>query len=103
MDNPAWQTMVFTTLTLSEMGYVLAIRSSRDSIFRIGWFSNRALGGAVALNTVLQMAVVYIPFLQALFNTVALSFTDLAICVLLSTRRYWAVELQKWFIRRRSQ
>jgi Ca2+-transporting ATPase len=103
MDNPAWQTMVFTTLTLSEMGYVMAIRSSRDSIFRIGWFSNRALVGAVALTTVLQMAVVYIPFLQSLFNTVALSFTDLAICVLLSTSLFWAVELQKWFIRRRSQ
>jgi Ca2+-transporting ATPase len=102
MDNPAWQTMVFTTLTLSEMGYVMAIRSNRDSIFKIGWLSNRALVGAVALTTVLQIAVVYVPFLQSLFNTVALSFVDLTICIVLSTSLFWAVELQKWFIRRRS-
>ncbi len=101
MDNPAWQTMVFTTLTLSEMGYVMAIRSNRDSIFRIGWLSNRALLYAVGLTTVLQLAVVYIPFLQSLFNTVTLSLTDLAICILLSTSLFLAVELQKWFIRRR--
>lgn len=102
MDNPAWQTMVFTTLTLSEMGYVMAIRSNRDSIFKIGWLSNRALVGAVALTTVLQIAVVYVPFLQSLFNTVSLSLVDLTICIVLSTSLFWAVELQKWFIRRRS-
>jgi Ca2+-transporting ATPase len=102
MGNPAWQTMVFTTLTLSEMGYVMAIRSNRDSISTIGWFSNRALVGAVALTTALQIAVVYIPFMQSLFNTVALSLADLAICIVLSTSLFWAVELQKWFIRRRS-
>lgn len=101
MDNPAWQTMVFTTLTLSEMGYVMSIRSNRDSIFKIGWFSNRALLYAVGLTTVLQIAVVYLPFLQSLFNTVSLSLTDLAICFLLSTSLFLAVELQKWFIRRR--
>lgn len=103
MGNPAWQTMVFTTLTLSEMGYVMAIRSNRDSIAKIGWMSNKALVGAVGLTTVLQIAVVYVPFLQSLFNTVALSFTDLAICIVLSTSLFWAVELQKWFIRRRNR
>jgi Ca2+-transporting ATPase len=30
-----WQTMVFTTLTLSQMGNALAIRSERDSLFRV--------------------------------------------------------------------
>lgn len=103
MGNPAWQTMIFTTLTLSEMGYVMAIRSHRDSIFKIGWFSNRALVYAVLLTTVLQIAVVYVPFLQSLFNTMALSLTDLGICILLSTSLFWAVELQKWFLRRSSQ
>lgn len=102
MGNPAWQTMVFTTLTLSEMGYVMAIRSKRDSIFKIGWLSNRALVGAVALTTMLQLAVVYIPFLQSIFNTVTLSLTDLTICILLSTSLFWAVELQKWYLRKQN-
>ncbi len=45
--NPAWQTLVFTTLTLSQMGHVLAIRSDRYSLFTIGFWSNKPLLGAV--------------------------------------------------------
>jgi magnesium-transporting ATPase (P-type) len=33
--HPAWQTMVFTTLTLTQMGHVMAIRSERISLFRL--------------------------------------------------------------------
>ena len=65
-DN--WQTMLFTTLTLSQMGHALAVRS-RESLFKVGLLSNKALLGAVLLTFVLQMAVVYVPFLQNLFKT----------------------------------
>ena len=101
MDSPYWQTMIFTTLTLSEMGYVMAIRSNRDSLATIGLFSNRAMVGAVALTTVLQFAVVYVPFLQPWFGTRALPLQEIFICLALSTSLLWFVELQKWFIRRR--
>jgi Ca2+-transporting ATPase len=100
MDQPTWQTMVFTTLTLSEMGYVMAIRSNRYSLFSIGVFSNRALIGAVILTTLLQVAVVYVPFLQGIFETMSLPLRDLGIAALLSTTLFFAVELEKWIIRR---
>ena len=99
-DNPLWQTMVFTTLTLSEMGYVMAIRSRRDSLLTIGLFSNLPLLGAVLLTTLLQLLVIYLPFAQRLFNTQALPLNELLICLVLSTSLFWAVEIQKWFIRR---
>jgi Ca2+-transporting ATPase len=99
-DMATWQTMVFTTLTLSEMGFVMAIRSNRDSLFSIGVFSNRALIGAVALTIALQLAVIYVPFLQSLFNTVALPLTDLAVCFALSILVFLVVEFQKWVSRR---
>jgi Ca2+-transporting ATPase len=99
-DKSYWQTMVFTTLTLSQMGHALAIRSSRDSLFKIGLFSNKALLGAVLLTFVLQLAVVYIPLLQGLFKTIALPPGDLLISLLLSTVVFWGVELEKWFLRR---
>ena len=38
-----WQTMIFTTLTLSQMGHVLAIRSSTESLFSQGLGSNKPL------------------------------------------------------------
>jgi len=100
IDRPYWQTMVFTTLTLSQMGHALAIRSGRDSLFRIGLLSNKPLLGAVLLTFVLQLAVVYVPFLQGLFKTVALPSTDLLISLVLSTGVFWGVELEKWLLRR---
>ena len=99
--NPAWQTLVFTTLTLSQMGHVLAIRSDRDSLFTIGFWSNKPLLGAVLLTFLLQMAVTYVPFLQEVFKTRALSPLELTIALALSTVVFWGVELEKWWIRRR--
>jgi Ca2+-transporting ATPase len=100
IDNPLWQTMVFTTMTLSEMSYVMSIRSNKDSLISIGIFSNRALVGAVALTTVLQFAVIYVPFLQGIFKTMALPLFELIICLVASTALFWAVEITKWFKRR---
>ncbi len=96
-DN--WQTMLFTTLTLSQMGHALAVRS-RDSLFKVGLLSNRALLGAVLLTFMLQMAVVYVPFLQNLFKTDALSLGELLLSLVLSTVVFWGVELEKWLMRR---
>ncbi|MEJ2737241.1 MAG: cation transporting ATPase C-terminal domain-containing protein, partial [Anaerolineae bacterium] len=96
-DN--WQTMLFTTLTLSQMGHALAVRS-RDSLFKVGLLSNGALLGAVLLTFVLQMAVVYVPFLQDLFKTDALSLGELLFSLILSTVVFWGVELEKWLMRR---
>ncbi len=100
--NPAWQTMVFTTLCLSQMGNALAIRSDRYSLLAIGLFSNPALVGAVLLTFVLQMAVVYVPFLQNIFKTVALSPLELAICLGASALVFVAVEGVKWIQRQRA-
>jgi Ca2+-transporting ATPase len=96
-DN--WQTMIFTTLTLSQMGHALAVRS-RDSLFKVGLLSNKALLGAVLLTFVLQLAVVYVPFLQNLFKTDALSLGELLLSLVLSTVVFWGVELEKWLMRR---
>jgi Ca2+-transporting ATPase len=101
-SSGAWQTMIFTTLTLAQMGNALAIRSSRDSLFKIGLFSNRAMLGAVLLTFVLQLAVIYVPLLQGFFNTQALTPTELGISLVLSTVVFWAAEVEKWFLRRRA-
>ncbi|MFZ6019778.1 MAG: cation-translocating P-type ATPase, partial [Chloroflexota bacterium] len=96
-----WQTMVFTTLTLAQMGNVLATRSNRFSLFQIGLFSNKPLLGAVLLTFALQMAVVYVPFLQNVFNTRALPLEDLLVSLALSTLVFSGVEVFKWVRRKR--
>lgn len=96
-----WQTMVFTVLSLSQMGHVLAIRSERESLFRLGLFSNKPLLGAVLLTFVLQMATIYIPVLNPIFRTAPLTAGELCITLLLSSVVFCAVEIEKFWFRRR--
>jgi P-type Ca2+ transporter type 2C len=100
--NPLWQTMVFTTITLSQMGHAMAIRSDRFSLFQIGILSNKPLLGAVLLTFVLQLAVIYLPFLQEVFGTVTLPLRYLVLSLLLSVIVFIAVEVEK-AIRRRGR
>jgi Ca2+-transporting ATPase len=95
-----WQTMVFTTLTLSQLGHVMAIRSGNESLFRVGLLSNKPLLGAVALTFALQLLAIYTPFFQRILETEALPVADLAIAVALGSIIFWAVEIEKWLARR---
>ena len=93
--DAAWQTMIFTTLAFTQMAHVLGIRSSRDSLFRIGVLSNLPLAAAVAVTVLLQLALVYAPPLQAIFSTRALAGTDLAISAVVALAIFAAVEGEK--------
>jgi Ca2+-transporting ATPase len=95
-----WQTMVFTVLTLSQMGQALAVRSERESLFRQGLGSNRALLGAVLLTVALQFALIYLPALNTVFHTQPLTAVEVAVCLLASSVVFLAVEFEKWLIRR---
>jgi Ca2+-transporting ATPase len=100
--DPAWQTMVFVTVTMSQLFQSLAVRSERESVFRQGLHTNLALLVTVVVTLGLQLAVVYVPFLQSVFRTVALSPRDLGISLLLSTSVFWAAEFDKLVRRARS-
>ena len=97
-----WRTMLFTTLVLAQMGNALALRSNRESIFTIGFFSNPAMLGAIALTLVLQLALIYVPFLQEIFSTAPLTQWELLISLVASSVVFFAVELDKWRRRRQS-
>lgn len=100
-QNPAWQTMVFNTLTLAQMGHALAIRSHQESLFRLGLFSNKPLLYAVLLTFTLQLMVIYLPMLQPILGTTTLSPELLMLSLGLSSIIFWVVELEKWWIRKR--
>ena len=95
-----WQTMTFTVLALSQMGHVLAIRSERESLLRLGLRSNRPLLGAVLLTVALQLATIYHPRAAAIFRTQPLDAAELALCLALSGVVLLAVEAEKWLVRR---
>ncbi len=100
LDMATWRTMVFTTLTIAQMGNALAIRATHDSLWEIGLFSNRLMVIAVVTTFLLQMALIYVPFLQGVFRTVPLTAMQLGISLVVSLTVLVAVELVKWLRRR---
>ena len=98
-----WQTIVFTVLTVSQMANVMAVRSETESLWSLGLFSNLPLLGAVALTIGLQMAVIYWAPFQRVFRTAALNASELLFTLALCSLVLVAVEIEKWFARRRSR
>lgn len=94
-EDTHWQTMVFTVLSLSQLAHVMAIRSDRQYLFKLGLFSNLPLLGAVALTFLLQMGVIYLPIANDIFRTQPLTINELAICIAVSFLILVAVELEK--------
>jgi len=99
-NSDHWQTMVFTVLTLSQLANVLAIRSEKESFFVNGFFSNPAMAATIIFTFVLQMATIYVPVLNPIFKTQALSMGELAICLVMSSVVFFAVEIEKMLVRR---
>ena len=102
LPEATWKTMLFTTLTISQMAHATVIRSGRESLFTLGIFSNPLMVGSVALTFVLQLAVVYWAPLQEIFGTQALSGGELLLSIALSGLVFVVVEIEKWFKRMRS-
>jgi Ca2+-transporting ATPase len=90
-----WQTMVFTVLCLTQLGHVMAIRSERESLFKMGIWGNKALLGAVLFSFAAQMATIYVPFMNRIFKTEPLSATELVLTLALSSVVFFAVEIEK--------
>jgi Ca2+-transporting ATPase len=92
--------MIFTTLTLAQMGNAVALRSDRESIFSIGFFTNRLMVAAVTSTILLQLALIYLPVGQRFFKTQSLDSSHLVVGLLASAVVFFAVEFEKWLYRR---
>src|ERR1700752_5514342 len=88
------QTMAFTTLVFFSLFTVFNARSDERSSF-VGLLSKKWLWGAVLLSLVLQVAVIYVPFLQQAFSTASLSFGDWLLCAAVASSVLWLRELSK--------
>ncbi|UCG79486.1 MAG: cation-translocating P-type ATPase [Nitrospirota bacterium] len=97
-----WQTMVFTVLCFLQLGNVMALRSERSSLYKLGLFSNIPLLLSVIASIMFQLAIIYIPFLNPVFRTQPLSIKELVLVALLSLIVFIAVETEKWIRRVRA-
>ncbi|ODU06637.1 MAG: haloacid dehalogenase [Rubrivivax sp. SCN 71-131] len=88
------RTAAFTTLVFAQLFNCFNARSAEVSAFH-RLFANAWLWGAIALSTVLQVAVVQLGFLNVAFGTVPLALDQWLVCVAMASLVLWLDELRK--------
>ncbi len=96
-----WQTIIFTALAFMQMGQALGSRSSSESLFSMGLFSNPVLLSLVLLTIVSQLTVVYLPALDRFFQVTPLQWDEMLLCAGLGLVTFLLLEAEKMWLRRR--
>ena len=95
------ETMAFVTLSMCELFRAFTVRSDRLSVFQIGLFSNRYMVVAVLFSMTFLLVTVVTPFLNPIFKTRPLGFTEWTVVMGLALVPAVTEEITKWFQRSR--
>jgi len=93
------QTITFATIILFELLHTFNAKSWNNSIINKRMFSNIYLIFGVLLSLILTLFVIYLPPLQSIFGTVALTSFDWIIITLVSSSIIFFVELKKFVLK----
>jgi len=99
LDVMTQQTMVFTTLCFVQLGNALSTRSNYRSIFSDHLFSNRSMWMAIIGTIILQLIIIYVPFMRSVFKTNFLDWTSMSIILLVTFCTVLCLELTKYLSR----
>jgi len=90
------ETLAFATLVFSELIRAFTARSERYPLLKIGVFSSKWMNWAVLGSSALMLLVMYVPFLQKIFNTVSLGWAEWRLIIPLFLVPSIAAELVKY-------
>ncbi|ELR72043.1 cation-transporting ATPase PacL [Fulvivirga imtechensis AK7] len=92
-EDTYWQTMLFATIGFTQIGHAFGLRSS--SYFLFSPVSNKLFTVVTVLTLILQLSVIYVPFLDDFFSLVPLKTGDMLISILLGIVMLIAVRIEK--------
>jgi P-type Ca2+ transporter type 2C len=99
--DQAWQTAIFTIVTVSQVFLALGYRSQNQNAFSAGTRSNKMLIWSVGGVVLLQALMPVVPIARAVFGLAPLSWQALAFCIAVSAIPLGGVEVEKWIQNRR--
>ena len=94
------RTLAFCTMVCFEWFRAFNARNDERTAFSLGLLRNRWLVLAIAVAVLLQIAIVYVPFLQTAFRTVPLGASDWGIALAAGASLFVVEELRKVFFPR---
>ncbi|MBG6235982.1 Ca2+-transporting ATPase [Pedobacter sp. CAN_A7] len=97
-DLRSQQTMVFTLLCFIQLGNALSVRVAYHSILKARLFANPGLLWVLLGTVILQLLIVYVPFLQGIFKTTSLSWVAMEIVLIATAVGVTGIEVVKQLI-----
>lgn len=88
-------TMVFLGIVIMQIANIFACRSDRHSAFKFGFFSNKLILWGIVFEIIFASAIIYTPFLQKIFQTTSIGWTDWGILIIFAPLIFLAEELRK--------
>jgi P-type Ca2+ transporter type 2C len=92
------RTFIFVTLILAELIRSFSARSEHLPVLRLGLLKNRFMNQAFLLSLALLLVVIYVPFLDPVFATVALTWLDWLIILPLALVPFLVAEISKFLL-----
>jgi sodium/potassium-transporting ATPase subunit alpha len=89
-------TACLTAIIITQIGNVFACRSSKESVFRLGMFTNKLIFGGIAFEILLQLFIVYHPFGNKIFSTHPISLNTWLILLPFALLLFSAEEVRKF-------
>jgi len=93
-------TACLTAIIVTQIANVFACRSSKESSFSLGIFTNRLIFGGIAFEILLQLFIVYHPFGNKIFSTHPISLSIWLILIPFAFLLFFAEELRKLVVRK---
>ena len=90
------QTLAVSFVVLFQIFYMIHCRSLKDNLLKIGLFSNPAVFLGIAGILLLQVGLIYLPFMQAVFGTVPLGWPELALGTVAGFVIVPVITIEKW-------
>jgi Ca2+-transporting ATPase len=97
------QTIAVTFIIFFQIFYLINCRSLKDSVLKIGIFSNGFFFLGVGAILLLQALFIYTPFMQKVFGTASLDSRDLLISLAAGSAIFLIISLEKWVVRNMSK
>ncbi|MCL4418027.1 MAG: cation-transporting P-type ATPase, partial [Actinobacteria bacterium] len=92
-------TMTLTGIVMAQIGNAFACKTNKESVFKVGFFSNKLLVWSILIMITLQAAIVYIPFLNKILQTAPISIKDWLVLATFIPLLFFADEIRKLIIR----
>lgn len=93
-------TFALAMIVFGQIGMVLNCRTEKESIFKIGIFSNRRILVGIVFEVVLMAVLMYVPILNVVFNTAPLGVFEWVILLLVPVIVVFIDELRKKYLRK---